>query len=116
MFCNFYLAKSHKIASDSATTEAGEKISTGLESVEFYTILTKFENDQILFNKISHSFLMTTEPFTGQKSLIGLSVPEITFSGQLRIETERGSVQKYMCVCVTEKSSIPHCYTQLSRL
>ncbi len=81
MFCTFYLVKSHTIVEDSATTEAGENISTGLESVEFLKISTKFENDQILFNKISYRFLMTTEPFTGQKSLIGWSVPEITFSG-----------------------------------
>jgi hypothetical protein len=33
-FCNFYLDKSHKIANNSATTEAGEKISTDVESVE----------------------------------------------------------------------------------
>jgi hypothetical protein len=35
MFCNFYLAKNHKIANNSATTEAKEKISTYLESLEF---------------------------------------------------------------------------------
>jgi hypothetical protein len=36
MFCNFYLVKNHNIANNSATTEAGEKISTYLESLEFY--------------------------------------------------------------------------------
>ncbi len=35
MFRNFYLAKSHKIANNLATTEAREKIRTDLESVEF---------------------------------------------------------------------------------
>ena len=35
MFCNFYLVKNHNIANNSATTEAGEKISTYLESLEF---------------------------------------------------------------------------------
>ncbi len=35
MFCNFYLVKSHKIANNSATIEAREKISTYLESLEF---------------------------------------------------------------------------------
>ncbi len=35
MFCNFYLVKSHKTANNSASTEAREKISTDLESVEF---------------------------------------------------------------------------------
>jgi hypothetical protein len=35
MFCNFYIVKNHKIAGNSATTEAREKVSTYLESVEF---------------------------------------------------------------------------------
>jgi hypothetical protein len=35
MFCNFYLVKNQKIASDSATTEAREKMRTDLESLEF---------------------------------------------------------------------------------
>jgi hypothetical protein len=34
MFCNFYLTKNHKIANNSATTEARLKISTDLESLE----------------------------------------------------------------------------------
>jgi hypothetical protein len=58
MFYNFYLVKNHKIANKSATTEAREKISTDLESLEFWkyfaACLTKFENYQILLNKISH--------------------------------------------------------------
>ncbi len=35
MFCPFYLLKSHKIANNSTTAEAKEKISAGLESLEF---------------------------------------------------------------------------------
>jgi hypothetical protein len=35
MFCDFYLVKNHKIANNSATTEAREKISTDLKSLEF---------------------------------------------------------------------------------
>ncbi len=35
MLYNFYLVKNHKIANKSATTEAREKISTDLESLEF---------------------------------------------------------------------------------
>jgi hypothetical protein len=35
MFCNFYLVKIHKIANNSATPEAREKISAYLESLEF---------------------------------------------------------------------------------
>jgi hypothetical protein len=46
MFCNFYFVKNHKIANNSATSWATEKISTNLESLEFYILLdvclTKF--------------------------------------------------------------------------
>jgi hypothetical protein len=35
MFCNFYLVKSQKIAKNSATSKAREKLSTYLESFEF---------------------------------------------------------------------------------
>ncbi len=67
--------KSHKIANNSTTTEAREKLSTDLESLEFFNLfdacLTKFENYYLLPNKISHRFLMTTKLFTGGKSLIG---------------------------------------------
>jgi hypothetical protein len=35
MFCNFYLVKSHKIADNSETIKARDKISKNLESVEF---------------------------------------------------------------------------------
>jgi hypothetical protein len=35
MFCKFYFVESHKIATNSAATEAREKISTDLKSVEF---------------------------------------------------------------------------------
>ncbi len=65
MFCNFYLVKNHKIANNSATTEAREKISTDLESLEFQKFfdigLTIFQNNQILHNKISHIFHLTNQ-------------------------------------------------------
>jgi hypothetical protein len=68
IFSNFYLVKSHKISDRSATTEAREKNSTDLESVEFWKFfdicLTKFKNYQIALLKIIHRFLMTT----GRKS------------------------------------------------
>jgi hypothetical protein len=35
MFCNFYFAKNHKIADNSATAKAREKMNTDLESLEF---------------------------------------------------------------------------------
>jgi hypothetical protein len=54
---------------NSAITEAREKISTDWETVEFYLFLyiclTKFENYQILLNKISHRYLATTKLFGG---------------------------------------------------
>jgi hypothetical protein len=39
MFHNFYFVKNHKIANNSATTEATEKISAYSESLEFYNFL-----------------------------------------------------------------------------
>jgi hypothetical protein len=36
MFCNFYLAENHKFAKNSITTKAKEKISTVMESFEFW--------------------------------------------------------------------------------
>jgi hypothetical protein len=69
MFCKFYLMKNHKIADDSATTEAREKISAYLESLEFYKFLdiclAKFKSNQILLIKISHRFLVTTKLLSG---------------------------------------------------
>jgi hypothetical protein len=48
MFCNFYLVKSYKMSNNWANIEAREKMSTDLESLEFYKFydacLTKFEN------------------------------------------------------------------------
>jgi hypothetical protein len=69
LFCNFYLVKNYKTAKNSTTTKARGKLSTDLESLEFYNnfdaCLTKFKNSQILFNKLSHRFLLTTKLFTG---------------------------------------------------
>jgi hypothetical protein len=69
ILCNFYLVKNNKIVNSSATTEAREKISAYLESLEFQKFfdacLTKFENYQILRNKISHRFLVTTKLCSG---------------------------------------------------
>jgi hypothetical protein len=49
----------NKIANNSTTTEAREKISADLESLNFkifYVCVTKYKNNQILLNKISHFF------------------------------------------------------------
>jgi len=43
-----------------------KKISTYLETLEFFDVcLIKFENYQILLDKISHRFLVTTKLFSG---------------------------------------------------
>jgi hypothetical protein len=46
-----------------------EKISTDMESLEFKKFFdvsfAKFENYQILLNKIGRRFLLTTKPFSG---------------------------------------------------
>ncbi len=56
MFCNFYLVKNPKIAKNSTTAKAREKISTDLEYLElreiFDVCLTKSKNNQILLNKM----------------------------------------------------------------
>ncbi len=48
----------HKIADNSTTSKATEKISADLESIEFKKFfdvcLTNFKDNQILRNKISH--------------------------------------------------------------
>jgi hypothetical protein len=66
MFCNFYFVKNPKIVNNSVSTEAREKITTYLDSLEFFDVsLTNFENYQIVLNKISHRFLVKTELFSG---------------------------------------------------
>jgi hypothetical protein len=69
MLCNFYLVKNDKIATSSATTEAREKISACLESLEFQKFLDAclsiFENYQILLSKIRYRFLVTTKLLSG---------------------------------------------------
>jgi hypothetical protein len=56
--------KNDKIADNPATTEARDKIPRDLEFLEFlkffHVCLTKFKNNPILLNKISHKFLVTT--------------------------------------------------------
>ncbi len=65
LYCNFYLVKNHKIAENSTTTKAREKISADLETLQFQKFfavcLTKFKNKQILLYKISYRFLQTTK-------------------------------------------------------
>ncbi len=74
IFCRYVLQKcsfceSHKIANNSATTEARVKISTDLESLEFFYVCSnKLKNYQILLNKMSHRFLVTTKLFSGWKN------------------------------------------------
>ncbi len=57
MLCNFYSVKSHKIANNSATTEARAKISTDLEALELYKFfigrLIEFKNNQNFLYKVA---------------------------------------------------------------
>jgi hypothetical protein len=74
-FCYFYLVKNQKITKNSTATEAREKISADLESLDFSknfdACVTIFKNNRILLYKIGHRFLLTTKLFTGQKRLFG---------------------------------------------
>jgi hypothetical protein len=60
--------KNYKFAYNASTTEAREKISTNLESLEFQQFvdahLTKFKNNQISLNKMSHRFLVRARLLT----------------------------------------------------
>jgi hypothetical protein len=76
--------KNLKIADKPATREGREEISTDLESLLFVkncnVRLTKFENYQILLNKINHRFLVTTKLFRGRKSLIKVAGVKVYLS------------------------------------
>ncbi len=66
---HFLFTKSHKIVKILKTTKAREKIRTYLESLEFLKFfdvcLTKFKNNPIFINKITHSILLPTKLFIG---------------------------------------------------
>jgi hypothetical protein len=52
----------HKIANNSTKTKAREKISTYMESLEFFDVhFMKFKTNQLKLNKISHRFLLRTK-------------------------------------------------------
>jgi hypothetical protein len=72
MFCNFDLVKNCKTVDTSATTEAREKLSTDLQSLEFWKlsmhIFSRSKINQSLHNKISHLFLETTKLLPGQNT------------------------------------------------
>jgi hypothetical protein len=75
MLCRFYLVKNHKIV-NLINTEAREKLSTYLESLEFWKFfdvcLTKFENYHILLNKICHRFLCQPSYLVGVRASLAL--------------------------------------------
>jgi hypothetical protein len=59
--------RNYKFAIKSATTEAGEKVIADLELFNFSNFLMHIwvnKKQEILLNKISHRFLMTTNLFT----------------------------------------------------
>ncbi len=74
MFCNFYLEKNHNIAYNSTTTHDREKkeriLILRICEIFLDIFFTKFKNYHIYLNKISHRFLLTTNLFTGWKSLM----------------------------------------------
>ncbi len=53
-----------------------EKVSIDLESLEFYNFfgvhLTLFDKYQILLNKISHRFLLTTKLYASERSSLDI--------------------------------------------
>ncbi len=66
MFCNFYFAKNHKIAKNSKTTKAREKISTHLESLEF-----KKKFDICLTESKTNLYLSFTDILIENRHIIG---------------------------------------------
>jgi hypothetical protein len=79
-FATFIWWNTTKLAKNSTTTNASEKISTDLESIELKKVdacITKFKNNKILLNKIIHRSLLTTKLFTGWNSLIAISFPKV---------------------------------------
>jgi hypothetical protein len=62
MFCNFYLVKSPEITKSQQPIKLDKKHFRILAI--FVVRLTKFKNNQILLNKISHRFLLTARLFT----------------------------------------------------
>jgi hypothetical protein len=65
MFCKFYSVKNHKNAKNSATIEAEEKVSIGLEYLVFYlkNSLTKFSKKSNFTFKHYLPFLVTVNLF-----------------------------------------------------
>jgi hypothetical protein len=95
MFCDFYLVKNHTISNNSTTTKARENISTDFESqnvYEFFDVgLAKFENNQILLNKMGLTFLVTTKLLTVLKTFSVLAPtvsPERSRGRVLRLSPE----------------------------
>jgi hypothetical protein len=64
--------KNYKIAKTSTTTKAREKMKHSfriIDILDFYVCFTKFKNHQILLDKISHRFQLTTKLSTWRKRL-----------------------------------------------
>jgi len=70
MFWNFYLVKNHKVALTQQPLRLKKKQPQIWNFRFFGACLTKFNNNQILLNKIGYRFLLTTKFFSGWKSLI----------------------------------------------
>jgi hypothetical protein len=73
MFCNFYLVKNHKIANNSTSAGAREKLSTDLESLEFYYCLMCLTlKNQIVCSKNSHKYILSAKVLCGRNVPIGI--------------------------------------------
>jgi hypothetical protein len=69
--------KNHKIVNNAATTEAREKISTDMESLEF--LLTTLENNRIYLIKLDTDFYRQPSYLVGERaSLTKLQIVKIT--------------------------------------
>jgi hypothetical protein len=64
MSLSFQVVKNHKISNNLATTDGRENLIVYVES--FDVCLTKFKNNQISLNKISHRVIETTNLFSEQ--------------------------------------------------
>jgi len=87
--------KNHKIANNTTTSIAREKNKHRFEILRILEIfdacLTKFKNNQILLNKISHRFLLTTKLYTGQKIIIEIMLINTEYSDLI----DKVSIQMY---------------------
>jgi hypothetical protein len=87
MFCNFYLVKTYKIAKNSTTTKAREKISTDLESLEFQKFLMYGG-----LNLKTIKFYVTKLATDFYGKLLGETSPLLSFGTKLYVTLENTEI------------------------